>query len=701
MGATLLVLAIAWAVHRTESARVRETAFRTLAVVGTLKAAQLENWRWERQGDASVAAQFPAVVRAAISLTRGPRDAADVKTALRVLRTEADAYAYENALLFAPDGRVLFALHDSAARVGPTTLDLVKAARAASATVLSNFFRGRDDAVHVDVAQAVRDPAGRLIAILVLRTNADTHLYPILREFPSTPREAEVLLARTFGPMVVVLNSRRDSMAALPSAYMIPRSRARAVAVQAAQGHRGRVAGVSHLGEPVLADLRAVRGSPWLLITESDEAYIAASIGLADRLIGIGAVLALLAILTIGAYAERRREAMEFRQLYLREHVEREAEAVFRATLYSIGDAVITTDAEGRVAAMNRVAEELTGWTEGEVRGRALRHVYRAIDETTRASTAPTIPFVPTTVDPSVMTNHTLLIDRFGVERPVMNSTAPIVDTDRSLRGLVIVFRDQSALREQQGKLLQAEKLASMGRLAGGIAHDFNNILAAIRGAADLAAVAKDESWREDVSTIQFAAERATTLTRQLLTFSRQEVIRPTELDLQELTANMHRMLVRLLPPNIKFSVQEATGLDHVRVDRGQIEQVVLNLALNARDAMAACGTISVEMRNIETLERVLPTGTLAPGRYVSLAIADTGVGMDDATLRRIFEPFFTTKEAGKGTGLGLSTVYAIVQQNGGGIDVASAPGKGTTFTVYLPVAARSGSATEAPAQRG
>lgn len=252
----------------------------------------------------------------------------------------------------------------------------------------------------------------------------------------------------------------------------------------------------------------------------------------------------------------------------------------------------------------------------------------------------------------------------------------------------IVIGRDITARRELEERLLQMQKMDALGRLSGGIAHDFNNLLAVIAGCTELArqSLSDDHPAMAELIEIQHATERASALTRQLLAFAHRQQFDPRPINLNALILDMHKLLRRLIRENITLQMHLAPDLWHVRADPGQIEQVLVNLAVNARDAMADGGILTIATTNVmtdESFERLYPS--LKAGEYVCLTVSDTGIGMDEETRQRAFEPFFTTKNPGEGTGLGLATCYGIVTSHGGAIDLASEPGRGTVVTIYLP----------------
>jgi signal transduction histidine kinase/CheY-like chemotaxis protein len=295
---------------------------------------------------------------------------------------------------------------------------------------------------------------------------------------------------------------------------------------------------------------------------------------------------------------------------------------------------------------------------------------------------------------------HRILVD--GKTRWVREQAEFTFDTAGAPIEAIGTSQDITERKRLEEQLRQSQKMEAIGQLAGGVAHDFNNLLTAINGYADIlvAGMAPDDQRRADVEEIRKAGDRAAALTRQLLTFSRRQVRQPLVIDLNDVVAGIAPMLRRLVGEQIELRAPQGLDLGRVRADPSQIEQVLLNLVVNARDAMPAGGTLTIETANVELDDEYARTHALVvPGPHVLLAVSDTGTGMDAATMEHLFEPFFTTKPAGEGTGLGLATVYGIVTGSGGHVVAYSEPGQGSAFKVYLPsVAATVESRAEAAA---
>jgi len=366
----------------------------------------------------------------------------------------------------------------------------------------------------------------------------------------------------------------------------------------------------------------------------------------------------------------------------LAEKALRQSDANFRTLIQSAPLAIVTLDRNGLVQMWNPAAEHLFGWREAEVLNRPLLIVpENDIDE------------------------HRLLLARatggepvVGIERTrwrkdgtgvlVSISVAPLRDDRGGATGFIATYMEVGTRRALEEQFRHAQKMESVGRLAGGVAHDFNNLLTVILGYGHMlrAMDTLDASVASGVAEIVDAAERAADLTRQLLAFSRKQLLQPEVLTLDSIVRRMGRLLRRLIGEDIELVTVIPQSTDPVRVDPAQIEQVVANLVVNSRDAMPGGGRLTIEISNVDLDETYASRRMdFQPGKYVMLAVTDTGTGMAPAVQERIFEPFFTTKEPGKGTGLGLATVYGIVKQSGGDVWAYSEPGTGTTFKVYLP----------------
>ena len=367
----------------------------------------------------------------------------------------------------------------------------------------------------------------------------------------------------------------------------------------------------------------------------------------------------------------------------------RENEQWLAATLGSIGDGVIATDERGRVRFMNALAEYLTGWAQADALDRDVREVFRIVDEKTRTPVPNPALDALARGEPVTLAPDTILIDRGGAERPIEDSAAPIRGVNGAVSGAVLVFRDITERRRLEDHLRQAQKMEAIGRLAGGIAHDFNNIMTVIIGFSELLLTPGQTDDESDYAarTISDAGQRAAALTQQIMAFSRKQMLVPCVLNLNTVVRDMGAMVKRLIGSNIAFATEPAHDLGDVKADPTQVGQVILNLAANARDAMPKGGRLVIATANAELDEATAERHPdVKPGRYALLSVADTGCGIPGAVLGHIFEPFFTTKGVGQGTGLGLATVYGIVKQSGGHIEVTSEVGTGTTFRVYLPL---------------
>src|SRR5580658_1667491 len=371
-------------------------------------------------------------------------------------------------------------------------------------------------------------------------------------------------------------------------------------------------------------------------------------------------------------------------QIYRIRHQLVEREELFRLISENAMDMIAVVDPDGRRLYNSPAYARILGFMDEELAGTSFYdHVHpddiytaqQAVKQATASNPGGTVQY--------------RMRHKDGNWHVIESGASAILNAQGKVEKFVIVNRDVSEQRQLEEKFRQAQKMEAVGRLSGGVAHDFNNLLGVIIGYAEFLQESLDaeNKLRGSVDEILKAGKRAASLTRQLLAFSRQQVLDPKVLDLNGVVSDMEKMLRRMIGEDIELSTVLGPELGRLKADQGQLEQVVMNLAVNARDAMPQGGKLLIETQNMvmdEAFVRRYPY-PVQPGPYVLLTVTDSGIGMDAETKARAFEPFFTTKEKGKGTGLGLSTVYGVVKQSGGYIDIYSAPGAGTTFKIYLP----------------
>jgi two-component system, cell cycle sensor histidine kinase and response regulator CckA len=444
--------------YHSEAGAIRREQSDAVTAVGELKAGQIAQWRKERLADAARAAGSPFVRRALEEWLRAP-DTRGLREDWRArLKVEQTAGGYADALLVTVDGRILLAAKDDPDPVDPATRRAIDAALAGNGPVLSDFYRCPHGVVHVDSTALLANADGRRpLALLILRSDAEAYLYPLVQSWPTPSPSAETLLVRRDGDEVVFLNELRHRSGTALSLRQ-PLSRADLPAVQAVLGRRGRFEGEDYRGVPVLADLRGIPGSPWCVVAKVDSSEILAEAGYRAQTTAAMVTVLILFAGTLIASVYRRRQARLYREMFQAERGKREGDKLFRTTLYSIGDAVITTNQAGRVWHMNPVAEELTGWAEAEALNQAVGTVFHIVNEATGLEVEDPVQRVLREGQVVGLANHTLLVRRDGTNRPIADSGAPIRDEGGVVIGVVLVFRDQSAERLTEEALRQSEE---------------------------------------------------------------------------------------------------------------------------------------------------------------------------------------------------------------------------------------------------
>jgi len=384
-------------------------------------------------------------------------------------------------------------------------------------------------------------------------------------------------------------------------------------------------------------------------------------------------------------YSGRKVRVVELRDITDRKIVE-ERNTILTSVIEQNPASVIITDSNSLITYVNPAFTRITGYLLSEVIGKNPNIL--------RSGTNP--PELYTDMWAKLSRGHSWRGEICNKKKDgslfwELATIAPVLDVKGNITHFVAIKEDVTESREMEEKLLQAQKMDAIGRLAGGIAHDFNNLLTAITGNAELAALATDteDPRLQHLDDIINTAERASDLTHQLLTFSKKQIIQPKIVNLNNIINNIYRLLKRVIGENIQLQVLCGPHLKNIKADGSQIEQIIVNLSVNARDAMSKGGSLSIETSNVYLMKDQFPTVKgLLEGNYVKLTVTDTGDGISEEDLGKIFEPFFSTKEQGKGTGLGLATVYGIVKQHHGTLRVHSLIGEGTSFDIYFPAVA-------------
>jgi PAS domain S-box-containing protein len=687
--------------YRTYERHFRAGIEQQLSAIAELKVAQIVEWRRERLADATFLWRNPYVARRALEVLAQPASVETQRMFTASLESLFARGSYEQALLLDERLNVGLVYPEGASGV------LCEAARrpaqealSSQQVVIADLHRDTEDGpVHLSlmVPLVVRrestgdnvpaagkgsSPADRSAGLVVLQINAHQQLYPLIQHWPTPSRTAETLLVRRDGHDALFLNELKfQTNAALK--LRIPLASTNTPAVKAVLGQEGIVDGIDYRGVPVVAFLRAIPDSPWSMVARMNLTEVYAP--LRERL---WLTALLMGALLLGAGASVGLVWRQQRVRFYRERAEtaealRASEVRYRRLFEAAKDGILILDAEtGMVVDVNPFLVKLLGFPREAFLGKEVwelgffKDIVANQDNFSELQEKEYIRYEDKPLETS---------DGRRVEVEFVSNVYR-VNHHKVIQCNIRDISERKALEEQ---LRQSQKMAAVGQLAGGVAHEFNNMLAVIRGNAELVLMNEGQhtaETREGLTQVVEASERAANLTRQLLTFSRKHAMQAQPLLLNEVVANLTKMLNRAIRENINLQCHYEALLPYVQADPGMMEQVILNLVVNARDAMPEGGQLRVATEQLtldEAQARVNPEARA--GDFVCLSVSDTGTGIAPEVLPRIFEPFFTTKEIGKGTGLGLATVYGIVQQHQGWLEVSSQLGEGTTFKVFLP----------------
>ncbi|MGA2269170.1 MAG: PAS domain S-box protein [Bryobacteraceae bacterium] len=708
---------VAYRFHVDQKETIERDVRNQLLAVADIRVKELSAW-WSAQLDVAHAILADHMVLTATRhILAGNASTSERAAVYAWMDTLSKHLHYAHVALLDPHGRPVLSVGQ---RLGGEGHHRQVAGETLQATdvVVRDFHRDTPTGpVHLGLDLALRlAPDSAAFGVLALAIDPQNYLYPLLQTWPAPSASAETVLVRRDGDQAVFLSQlrgRKDSAVHL----RVPMSRTDIAAVQAVGGKEGNIEALDYRGVPVFAAVRRVPDTPWYLVAKMDEDEVHEPVRRRSIFLGVAAVSLILAAGAIIALVWRRQQIQFYRECYEAEIERRaletkaeqalqESESRFRTIFEQAAVGMVQASLDQRLVRVNqrfcefvgRSREELLQLTIGEIThpddiAESKQHLERLL-KGELSSFGLEKRYIRKDGD-TVWGSLTVSLLRSPSGEP-LSSIAVVVDITGQKR-------TEDERRKLERQLQQAQKMESVGRLAGGVAHDFNNHLTVISGycAMLLGELGPNDPLREQVQEIILAGGRAATLTQQLLAFSRKQVAEPRVISLNDIAAEAGKMLSRLIGDDIEIVTHLDPGLGSVVADPSQMNQVLVNLAINARDAMPDGGRIIVETLNAD-LDESYAAGhaDVQAGHYVLLSVTDTGAGMTQEVMQHIFEPFFTTKGSGVGTGLGLSMVYGIVRQSGGWIWVYSEPGKGSTFKIYLPRADRAPEPSPAPVPR-
>jgi len=702
--------------YSREARIIREARYSELKAIAELKANQIISWRNERQSDAFKHASG-LISFAFTQWIKTPEDALLKNIILERMETLKNMEGYDDLILADTNGDVLISVNPSASALDPHAKQCIAETVSTSGVVFGDLFRcticGR---VHIDVMATVYGPGGRPAAILILRSDPETYLFPLIQLWPTPSRSSETLIVRKEGDNVLFLNTLRHHTESAVLNLRYPLSQTAMPEVQAALGREGYFEGMDYRGVGVIADLHAIPGSSWMMVAKVDSSEILAEVSTHRNVISLFVCLFIVLTVTMTAFFYNYRERTLYHKLFRAERGLREIQEELGATLYSIADGVISTNASGSVNRMNPVAEQLTGWHEVEALNKPLEQVFRIISELTRAEVKNPAERVVCENRVIGIANQTLLISRDGTERPIAYNCAPIRNGKGKITGVVLIFRDRTErkqaeealaakqlqleefnltlekriqeavaeLRQKDQIMINQSRLAAMGEMIGNIAHQWRQPLNAlglliynIKDTFQFStlnaeyldqAVADGNRMVQNMSTTISDFSNFFRPDKEFVAFSATKQIRAAILLVESSYKNCD-IAIHLDAPNDL----ELMGFPN------EYSQVLLNLLSNAKEAVLGRNQLH------QQLSRRVEIRLTERDGYGCVTVADNGGGISALILDMIFDPYFSTKDRGSGIGLYMSKM--IIERNMYGSITARNIEEGAEFTVCTPLA--------------
>jgi PAS domain S-box-containing protein len=680
---SVAILGLAWAgIHQAyRQQEVREDA--RLQAIAALKARQFNDWLDQRLGDARFTATSQ-IWSNAFAAWMKEGDLREREHFLGRLEQFRKVKGFESATVVDVRTSLVVSGGPDELRITPLLRKAIDASAADRAVRLVGPYREEDGSVHIAFLAPLVPSGDTQGPVVVLAADPVAYLFPLLRTWPVPSATGETVLFRREGDQIQFLSAGSGAIAPhdLKEKKLLS-----AIFLRGEAGPGSFIKALDYRGKPVAGIVQPIPGTDWFIVAKVDQSEISAGASAQVAIIALASLLGLFLSVVVNHLFRQQRSLMQVERDRRMQTERLRALQLLDGIANGSSDAIYARNRAGRFVLYNPEAERVFGkhavhFGEEDTRDAAAEAEETVLREDARileqGETVQIEEVLPTTFGP-----RTFLVTK-GPLRSAEGGIIGLYGIAKDITDRLNAEKEREALQEE---IRQAQKLESIGRLAGGVAHDFNNMLGVIVANAEIGLLGCGAGGSlERFEEIKKAALRSAELTRQLLAFARKQTVSPKVISLNDAIPGMLQMLARLIGENITLDYAQRAGLWNIRIDPVQVDQILANLAVNARDAINGVGSMTIRTSNLELREEDCAGARhRRPGQYVLLEVGDTGCGMDDERLEHIFEPFFTTKGVGKGTGLGLATVYGIVKQNSGFIEVSSRIGEGTTFRVHLP----------------
>jgi len=683
---------IGYIFYQKQRNTIKNNCLENLNAIAELKVEQIINWRNEILSDAQIIFNNPTIANDVHYLILSKSNPRTKKTFLYLLESILKLHHYQSLILLDKNKNIIFSFPDTKEALGTGAKALINEAVKSRKIILSDLYLNKTlNIIRITLIVPIFS-SGKDIApegIFLLRIDPQQFLFPLIQKWPAKSKTSETILFRRDEDNIVFLNELRHKKdTALKLRFSIKEKLL--PEAMALRGIKEITEGIDYRGKPVIAIIKQIPDSSWFISAKTDKEELYDPV---EKLFWgvtfIESILIIGATVFLGLIWRQNNILRDLEEHKRAEEMLKKSEEKYRAIFENTGSATLIIEADKTISLLNSETEKLTGYSSFEIHGKSWKDFVPA-EELDRLLKYHELRRIQ---PESVPRNYeTQIKDKFGNIKNVLVTAAMITGSGQSIVSLLDITEWKKSEIEKEKlykQLIQAQKMEVIGQFAGGIAHDFNNILTAVTTYAYFlkTKLGDENPLCNYAKNILDLSDKAANLTKNLLAFSKKHITNPIPVNINEIITHMKNILSRVIGEDILFKVILKDEELFVMADPGQIEQVLMNLATNAKDAMPDGGQLIIETFTLQMDNEFIKShGYGKQGNYAVISVTDTGIGMDAETQEKIFEPFFTTKEVAKGTGLGLAMVYGIIKQHEGFINVYSEPGKGTTFRIYLPL---------------